>query len=259
MIYYIKSEFKRAFISRNNLIANLIVIFSLLVAYYDDSKILPPQIDAIDLFIRCRTSTPLSFLPLLAPLVACIPFANSYVLDKESGLLKYIYIKIKPKQFLLIRLIVNALVSGLVFVIAQSIMLIFLVIIYGVNSNPTCEVVGAFSSFYYSSKITYALIIIATSFIFGMVFSTLSLGISTLVNNKYLILLLPFIYVIITGTIFETIGLNNIINLNAVMLFHIGYEKYVTGINVLVYDGVLFLIGIILLYYGEIYKNEKAL
>lgn len=253
---YFKSEFKRAFFSKNTLISIIIVFICLIIPYLSEIKIPYPNEDGINFFIRIGAFLSISFLPLLAPLVACIPFSNSYILDKESGVINYIYAKIDSKKYFTIKIIVNGLVSGLIFLIPQLIMLLFLILFHGMNSS-SIEIVGAFSTIYYSSKSVYAIILIFVEFIFGFIFSTLALGISALTENKYLTIIIPFIYVMISGTVFEIIGLNRILNLNVITLFDISYSTKMTSLSLIVYDIIIFLVGSGLLYYfGEQKRYE---
>lgn len=245
---YFKFEFKRALFSKNTFLAIIIVLISLIIPCYFGSIIPFPNDDGINFFIRIGAFLPMSYLPLLAPLISCIPYSNSYISDKSSGILKYIYTKIEFREYFNTKLIVNALVSGLVFLVPQIIMLIILIIFKGIN-NENMEIVGAFSSIYYNNKMIYALILIFMQFIFGSVFSTFALGVSAVTENKYLTIIVPFIYVIITGTVFEIIGINKLFNFNVVTLFDISYSASMTGINIIVHNIAIFLIGMILFYY----------
>lgn len=256
MLNYFKSEFKRLFISINTLIAMLMVIVCLIIPYIDEVRMPWPGADGIIYFIRIGACLPYSYLPAFAPLIACIVSANSYIADKNSLTISYIITRIERKKYFKIRLLINILISGLVLLIPEILMLLFLIICHGLNNNTTIEVVGAFSSIFSYSKVLYVTILLMISFIFGSVFSTFALGISAIVENRYLTILLPYVYVIISGTIFAVTGINNVINLNVITLFDIGYSLTLTGINVIMYDLVLFLIGCIMFFYFGERKNH---
>lgn len=251
LIQYLKVEFKRAVFSENMLFAMLIVLIALIIPYYEGSKIPFPNEDGLNFFVRIGAFLPSSFLPLLAPILCCIPFSLSYIIDKESGFYNYICVRIGTKKYFSIKLMINTLVSGLVFLIPQLIMLMFLIITQGINDN-NMEIVGAFSEVYYSSKISYVILLIFIQFIFGGIFSTLALGISAVVQNKYLTIILPFVYVLLSGTVFELIGLNDSFMLNVISLFDISYSASMTASNLIIYDLIIFGVGIILLkFFGE--------
>lgn len=254
MSNFFKNEFKRCFFSKITFLGMAITFICLIIPYIDDLKIPYPNADGIIFFIRISDCLPLSYLPVLAPLVACISSATTYIVDKKSGILNYILLKTKRKKYITIRIAVNFLVSGLVLVIPQVIMLIFLIIRHGINNTST-EVVGAFSSVFYNSKMAYVIIMLVVFFISSAVFSTFALGISSIVENKYLTILLPYIYVIVSGTVFEMMGINRIVNLNAMTLFDIGYTLDLTSLNIIIYQLVLFTIGILLFYHFGEKKN----
>lgn len=254
MYNFFKNEFKRCFFSKITFLGMAITFICLVIPYIDDLKIPYPNADGIIFFIRSSACLPLSYLPLLAPLIACIPSATTYIVDKKSGILNYILLKMKRKKYITIRIAVNFLVSGLVLVIPQIIMLIFLIIRHGIN-NTSIEVVGAFSSVFYNSKIAYVTIMLVVFFISSAVFSTFALGISSIVENKYLTIILPYIYVIISGTVFEMVEVNRIVNLNVMTLFDIGYNLDLTSLNVILYELALFIMGVLLFYYFGEKKN----
>jgi len=244
-------DFKRAFFSKKTLIASLIVLVFLILPYYSEIKIPLPKEDGINFFIRIGM---FSYLPVIAPLIASIPFSNSYILDKEKGIFTKLFTIVKPKVYFNSRLIVNALVSGFVFLITEIILLIFLLITHGIN-NTHIEVSGAFSSIYYSSKIAYIIILLCIYFVSAASFSTFILGISTLTKSKFLILLLPLFCVIVTGIIFPNIGLSR--RLNVMTLFAI--DSNITSIVVILYDLILFLVGGFLFYYFGYKRMQKVI
>lgn len=118
---------------------------------------------------------------------------------------------------------------------------------------------GAFSSLFYQNKFFYSMLIIIISFIFSAIFSTLALGISPWIRNRYLTFIFPFFFYIISGTIFEYIfqitKLNRYFSLNAINLFDL--NPIASKANIIIYQVILFLIGISLFYFGVMYKDEK--
>lgn len=246
-------DFKKAFFTNKTLIAGLIVLVFLIIPYYSEIKFPLPKEDGINLFIRIGM---LSYLPLVAPLIASIPFSNSYILDVKKGVLNKLFTIIKPKEYFTSRLIVNALISGLVFLLTETILLIFLLITHGIN-NTTIEVVGAFSSIYYNSKIEYIIILLCISFVSAASFSTFVLGISTLTKSKFLILLLPLFYVVVTGVMFPISGISD--KLNILTLFQMNAFSNITSIDVILYDLILFLVGRFLFYCFGYKKAHKVI
>ena len=150
-----------------------------------------------------------SILGVIAPLLAALVFSNSYLQDKDSGFLKFIYARMNRKRYIISRIFVNAISSGVIISAALVVILIFVSLIFGINTNPSSyfEVTGAYVFLYAKSKWIYVVYIIILSFIFNVIFATLSLGLSPFINNKYLSFLCPFAIYILTQTLFPYIGL----------------------------------------------------
>jgi hypothetical protein len=209
MSSYFKNEFKRCFWSKENFFGILIILISLIIPYLNERRIPYPGADSIIYFIRIRTGLIVSYLPLIAPLIACIPSTTKYITDKQSGILNSIFLKISRKKYFKMRLVINAIASGLVVLIPQIMILAFLIIKFGIN-NTAMDIYGAFSGLFYYSKPLYVVLLLILSFVSSAVFSTFALGISAATENKYLTILIPFVYIIISGTIFELIGINKL-------------------------------------------------
>ncbi|EDT23814.1 ABC transporter permease [Clostridium perfringens] len=262
---YIKSEFKRALFSKKTLIYLIITILAFVIALLDYSNFslknlkdlkLEGSFDCIDLFLISRSSTNASILPMISPLLACLIFSTSYLDEKNSKFLNLIYSRLNKKTYIFTKLFVNAISSGLVILVAYLIVFFFMALYFGLNLkyNNLTPITGPFSYFYYNNKWIYFIIILVVSFLFNVIFATLGLGISTIINNKYLAFLAPFFYYILTGTLFISLGLYD---LNATYLFNLKYGY--TIINLLTYQLVLLIIGTVVFYVGVLYNNEKNL
>ncbi|MEL5898788.1 hypothetical protein AAGC94_12035 [Clostridium sporogenes] len=257
---YIKNEFKRAFFSKGALICFGISLIIFLLGFSELARFgiygFTNVYDFIDIFLYCRDVGKFSILVLIAPLLAAIVYSNSYLSDKNSGYLKFIYLRIDKKKYILTRLIANAVVSGLMIVLASLVMLIILAIIYGINikgASPSLNIEGPLSYVYYNNKWLYCIIILMLSFSFYAIFSTLALGASTIINNKYFSFLAPFFYYIISGTLFIIFKLYP---LNATCLFKL---KAFSIQWIISYQIILLTIGSLLFYFGVLYRNEKDL
>ncbi|MFA6939514.1 MAG: hypothetical protein WCQ54_00810 [Clostridiaceae bacterium] len=264
MKHYIKNEIRRAIISTNAFVAFSITLGLLIIAFLEfihfptygikESKVL---FDAVDIFIRIRSTTRASFLVLVAPLIAAIIFSDSYLIEKETGFSRFIYLRMSQKKYIWIKAIVNALVSGLVVGLASVIMLIFLLCSYGIRVTNAFEVKGPFSSIFYSNRLGYAFFVIFILSLFYMIFATLALGISPWIKNRYLSLILPFFYYIICGTIFDILPINRFFNLNATIIFNL--NPVTNEQHIIIYSCLLLILGFSLFYFGVVRKSEKDL
>ena len=264
MISYIKTELKRAIFSKSAILAFCITIIILLLSLIDiiffnyniDLSTCKKYYDSADVFLRCIGYNSSSILCVVAPLLASLVFSNSYLQDKDSNYLKFIYSRLDKRKYIISRLLTNALSSGIVILLALLLVLIFITLLLGVrvNSNSLFNITGAFTFIYTKSKWIYILYFIGNLFIFNIVFSTIGLGLSPFINNKYLAFLCPFAIYMISMTLFPYIGLNF---LNMGMLFLTNTAK--SELFVIMYESVLLIIGIILFYLGVQYRNEKDL
>lgn len=245
---FFKYEFKRQILSKSVFLAIIIILISFIAPYCQEARFFDYTDDAINIFIKISVNLGVSYFPIIAPLIVCVPAINSYISDKESGILNFIYCKLEVKKYLTVKIVINAIASGLILLISEIIILLTLIAIHGIN-NEVIQITGAFSQVYYSSKIFYIIIFMGCSFIFGVAYSTLALGISALTENKYLTVIIPFVYMIISGTIFIMVGITN---LKVTALVDISMSQNIT---IIIYNLVIFVIGMILFYYFGV-KNR---
>lgn len=251
---YLKIELRRAILSKTAIISFIITFLVLFVAFLEfvhfprfSISSLRDRYDAIYLFIRIRYSTKASILALVAPLLASLVFSDSYLLDKESGFLKFIYLRIGQKKYLWTKVIVNSIASGVVIRLASFVMLIFLICVYGIKDVNAINL-RPFSWIYYESRLLYAILLILVSFIFNVIFANLALGISPWIKNRYLTFVFPFFYYIISGTLLP-------FYLNGTILFTL--NSHSTEFNIIIYQLALFLLGVVMFYFGVMYRDEK--
>lgn len=266
MYNYFKTELKRAILSKYFLIALLITFALLLYSFFEfitlgwqsspfNFQSLKKYYDSFDMFIISRSENRASYLGLLAPLLASLVYSDSYLSDKSSGYLNFIYMRLSKKKYIFTKLLVNILASGLSIVLSSLFMLFLLILLFGigVNSENVLNLSGPFSDIYYNgNKYLYFLIILIMSFIFNCIFSTLSLAISTFVNNKYISFLAPFFYYIISGSLLVIVGFSK---LNATRLFM--PKNDVSVLDLVIYQLFLLILGIIIFIYGVLHLDEK--
>ena len=265
--YYFKNEFKRALFGKNAIISFSITLGILIAAFmkefgFESIKYISqyPTFDAIDAFLIVMSSN----IVIVFPLLATIIFSDSYLQEKESGFTKFIYTRMPLKKYVSIKVIVNSISSTLVAGSSSLFMLIFLVVTVGIR-NPqiasyTNNINGPLSYLLDSrdTRLIYALIIILLFSIAYMVTATLSLGISAWVKNRYLVLIAPFFYYILCGTIVERLGINRIFDFHLARV--ISLKRSMTTLpNVVIYPLLIFIVGVALFYIGVVIKNEKDL
>ncbi|BDC00631.1 TPA: hypothetical protein ACF2DS_001847 [Clostridium perfringens] len=272
MKYYFKTELKRALLGRNAIISFFITVGILIASFMNyigmtnpNLKLVKyflenPNADAIDAFITIMSSS----IVIVFPLLSTIIFADSYLIDKESGFIKFIYTRLSIKKYVLVKVIVNSISSALIAIISSLLTLIFLIIIFGIKNQSitsyTSNILGPFNFLLVSSntRLIYALIRILSFSIGYIVMSTLALGLSAWIKNKYLVLIFPLFYFIFCGTVLDILGINSVFDFHLARVLSLKYSM-TTPIHLFIYPLLLLIIGITLFYSGVIIKNEKDL
>lgn len=266
MFDYLKLELKNSIFSKYFLIAYLITFILLLYSFFEfitlgwggniaDFRSFSEHYDFIDLFIISRSENRASYLGVIAPLLASLIYSDSYLSDKTTNYINFIYMRISKRNYLLVKLLVNFISSGFCILISSLSMLLFLALLYGVKLNPenALNLSGAFSNIYFvGNKYLYVFIIIIISCVFYTIFSSLSLAISSFIKNKYIAFFTPFFYYIISGSIFVMLGFHK---LNATTLFMPNNNLNIY--EFIFYQLFLLIIGIILFIYGVLNSYEK--
>lgn len=265
--YYFKNELKRALFGKGTIISFSITLGIFIAAFmkefgFESIRYISqyPTFDAIDALLIVMSST----IVIVFPLLATIIFSDSYLQEKESGFTKFIYTRMPLKKYVSIKVIVNSISSALVAGASSLFMLIFLVVSVGIR-NPqiasyTNNINGPLSYLLDSrdTRLIYALIIILLFSIAYMVTATLALGISAWVKNRYLVLITPFFYYILCGTIVERLGINRIFDFHLARVISLN-RSMTTLPNVVIYPLLIFIVGVALFYIGVVIKNEKDL
>ena len=133
------------------------------------------------------------------PLLASIPFADSFFSDYKSGYIMNIITRTKKKHYLMAKAIAVFLCAGVTVVLPLLLNLYLSAMIlpsiapdsavgtYPLLSNST------WASIFYSNAYLYVFIYLILIFIVSGLLVTLSLVFSYMINNAYIVLLTPFL------------------------------------------------------------------
>jgi len=152
---------------------------------------------------------------LIVPLLAVIPFADSYVLDRTQGYLRHILVRCSYKRYLASKFLVNLLAGGFAVALPILFLFIFTNIIYPRGLLPIEQsraVVGGIPDgplgfLYRTAPDLYILFLIALGFIFGATYATLGLAISFVAPNRYVVLATPFLLYHVANFVLAVLGL----------------------------------------------------
>ncbi|GAB2562145.1 hypothetical protein [Gracilibacillus alcaliphilus] len=253
---YIKEELKRAFLSKITIGTAVLSVVLVFVGMFEYLSWIPYEgISLLYIFLSGYNSGTANFLGVVFPIIACLPFATSYVEDFKSGLNKYIYLRMKKNQYMTIRFFINGLVGGTVLFIGPFIAFVFLLVVKIFTGIPMVleqiETFTYFESIGVHSPIVMIIIILITLFFCGFILATVALGVSTLIRNVYLTMLTPFIFYIVSATVLMNIHEN----LNLLGLYDVNYYG-MSFTQRFMYGMILCVVGVALFFVGG-NKNEE--
>ncbi len=198
----LRAELYRAFWNRSFLLA--LVLGILLLGYglfeYSEGTDIPGAnpflCNAYDAVIWAQAGPVALFVPLLAVL----PFADSYALDRTGGYLRHVLVRSSYRRYLFAKFVANLLAGGLA--VALSLILLFactnLIYPRGLLPIDQARIGGAYphgplGPLYRTAPDLYILFLVGVGFIFGATYATLGLAFSSFVNNRYVVLATPFL------------------------------------------------------------------
>ena len=135
-----------------------------------------------------------SYFPYVLPLLAALPFADSYVVDQSEGYMRYLVIRSKYRHYLSAKFLVNGLIGGLVLWVPLLCLYIFTNLaapraIFPVNiwqPNISGRPYGVLMPFFQTHPDGFILLVSLLASLIGALYSNLGLSISLLLPNRYL-------------------------------------------------------------------------
>ncbi|MGH4122682.1 MAG: hypothetical protein ACREV6_07120 [Clostridium sp.] len=253
---YFKLEFKKTIFSLRTIIFILIILTSLVIPYLQEIAFPFPGLDGVDYYIRISS---FSYIGFIGPVLAGLIYSTSIIKDKESGFINKLLEIINIKTYFKVKLAVNTLITFIVFAVGHGVFMVYLIITKGVSNTVVKDIAfGAFTSIYDVSKISYIMLMLLVISLSSAAFSIFMLGVITATQKKFIAYILPGFYVITTAILFEIWPLNNIVDFNVTKLFNLIMNNNTRGGSVIIYDLILMLLGVLLLYkFG--YKRFLAL
>ena len=208
MLRMLKVEIKRAFINRLFLVS---LIIGCIISILQVVERALPYASGIDLYpnqyppslynscIGLSFSMWSSIFYFVYPLLAAIPYADSFLTDKKSGYLENIYTRGKKLNYLISKFVAVFLSGG--FVVLLPLLLNILLTALCVPAVIPDASTGFFPIFgyatganiYYSTPIVYVLLFQILMFITAGVLSCSALLFSFVVKYKYIVLITPFL------------------------------------------------------------------
>lgn len=140
----------------------------------------------------------------LAPLLATLPFADSFLDDLNQGFLRQIVQRVPYRKYKTAKIIAVVLTGG--FSLVLAVLLVFVAGLAGATDwestayfsgyvNPLTEPWGPLGGMYPANPIFYLFYVLASAFGFGAVQALMGLAFSTIIQNRYVVLAMPLVIV----------------------------------------------------------------
>ena len=174
-------------------------------------------------------------LAFMIPLIAIIPYATTYKEERSNNFIYFLFTRISKKKYITVKILVNICVTSGIFLVT---LLGTYIIILVVKGFPKIELLqkfaGLFSDVYVENPGLYPILVIIGMTFFIICFSIFSLGLSTVVENKYMAIVLPIIIYYGCPLLADGLGLGTYINLDLIHLIDIGTVREIKDL-ILVY------------------------
>ncbi|TCK90544.1 hypothetical protein EDC19_2313 [Natranaerovirga hydrolytica] len=136
---------------------------------------------------------------ILAPILVVLPFSDSYWLDKNTNFYYSIVMRCKHTKYFISKFFSNIIAGGLVVSIPPLLILSIVMLIFPLELSKESFVRNYkfYTDFLMEKPYQYILLLSLLKFVFGSVYSTLALAVSTISNNKYLAMGTPYVFYLI--------------------------------------------------------------
>lgn len=140
-----------------------------------------------------------SFFFQMAPLLAAIPFANSYFVDISEGYVKNLVSRGDKRQYLVAKYVAIFASGGMA--VALPLVLDILMCTALLPSYLPNISTGLFSitycEFYYTHPWIFIMLFLLVDFLFGGIYAVSALLVTELIENKYLLSIFPYVFMIL--------------------------------------------------------------
>ena len=149
---------------------------------------------------------------LLLPMLAVLPYADSFYADSKSGFAKNILIRTHKRDYLFAKYIAVFLAGGTVVLLPlllsflSAAMVLPAIIPQATSASHGIFITSMWHGLYYSHPFAYTFLYIGVDFVFAGLFATISLAVAKLAQNRIVTLLAPFILYIFLSTAFDFFG-----------------------------------------------------
>lgn len=195
-----------------------------------------------------------SLLAVFFPIVAMIPYVLSYRKERDSGYLKLMVLKESRKEYNRAKLLSVACSGFLSLFLTCFLWLLVSYFVLRTNTNGQLLYFDEFfaEKLYETQPFIYGMMYVCNAGVQGAVFAVLGLGLSAVLDNRYLAIILPFGYCIFTAAVVDMYNTA----FNALSLFVPAqyFNDAIGHWGMVIYDVILVSVGIGLFLRGQ--QNE---
>ncbi|WP_125605081.1 hypothetical protein [Lapidilactobacillus bayanensis] len=232
---YFSRELVRGFKSLNFWIACLLCLaFFMFSFWYNRFTI--ENAHGYYLFYSVLFFGAVALLPVFAPIIAALPFSQSYLQDKDHHFLWGVMNRMTPQQYWRTKMLVTGILGALVLMLPLFLWLLINLVFLKNNKVPDLmTVAGPFSSLYNTRPLLFCLLLIGHSGLFGFIYADLALVVSLYIEKTYAVIAIPFLAYLLPSFVFPYLGLSRF---EPTMTFIINLDPGSTYLTV--YGGLLF-------------------
>lgn len=148
----------------------------------------------------------------IVPLLAVLPFADSFTFDYHTRYLRTILPRSTRSHYIISKVVANSLAGGAVLVLAHLVIYAIASLMFpentAIGTQPRLVIAGPLSEIYPQNPVLFTWVQIAISFVFGATYALLGVFISFLTESRFVVLATPFVLYIIATFILSMLGLS---------------------------------------------------
>lgn len=129
--------------------------------------------------------------PVVAPVLAVLPFATAYIDDIQTGYVKSIIARTTRRSYVMGRVVSTGISGGMALLLGYLLTLALFAAIDPLPSARTMILGGAFVNIYHRSMLQYALLTSINAFASGFIYALLCMAFYAVTNNKYIGIIAP--------------------------------------------------------------------
>ncbi len=196
-------EFRRAFRNRR-----FWIVFLLALVSFGVGRIRIPRFDEFgdpNAFNLWMLILDFGFFQYVAPLLATLPYADSLLTDRRQGYLNLVSLRCPFRRYLGVKVAANACAGAAALALPVLLLFLFLYLAAPLKGTSLANVGYPIDplNFLYRQPLLYFVYLITLVSLFGAVYATLGLAISTVIYNPHVVLMAPFVFFCVASYLVE--------------------------------------------------------